>query len=67
MSKHRNKHHRPYTGSPSRQQIQARQQMKEIMETYAPLIYSASIKYDPLVNVNFTETFSSNSTNQSNN
>lgn len=40
--------------------------MKEIMETYAPLIYSASIKYDPLVNVNFTETFSSNTTNQSN-
>lgn len=31
--------------------------MNEIMETYAPLIYSASIKYDPLVNVNFTETY----------
>lgn len=30
--------------------------MNEIMETYAPLIYSASIKYDPLVNVNFSET-----------
>lgn len=29
--------------------------MREIMETYAPLIYSASIKYDPLVNVNYTE------------
>lgn len=32
--------------------------MNEIMETYAPLIYSASIKYDPLVNVNFTEEYS---------
>lgn len=31
--------------------------MNEIMETYAPLIYSASIKYDPLVNVNFTESY----------
>ena len=31
MSKHRNKHHRPYTGSPSRQQIQARQQVKEML------------------------------------
>lgn len=31
--------------------------MKEIMEEYAPLIYSASIEYDPLVNVDFTETY----------
>jgi len=31
--------------------------MKEIMEEYAPLIYSASIAYDPLVNVYFTETY----------
>ena len=31
--------------------------MAEIMETYAPIIYSASIKYDPLVNVNFSETY----------
>lgn len=34
-----------------------RDKMNEIMETYAPLIYSASIKYDPLVNVNFTESY----------
>lgn len=44
--------------------------MNEIMETYLPLIYSASIKYDPLVNVDFTEEFNregaSNSTAQSN-
>lgn len=30
--------------------------MNEIMETYAPIIYSASLKYDPLVNVNYSET-----------
>lgn len=44
--------------------------MDETMETYAPLIYSASIKYDPLVNVDFTETYegagSSNSNSSSN-
>lgn len=33
----------------------ARNKMRELMETYAPLIYSASIKYDPLVNVDYTE------------
>lgn len=32
--------------------------MKEIMEEKLPLIYSASIKYDPMVNVDFTETYS---------
>lgn len=32
--------------------------IREIMETYAPLIYSSSIKYDPLVNVNYSETYS---------
>lgn len=35
----------------------AKDKMHEIMETYAPLIYSASIKYDPLVNVDYTETY----------
>jgi hypothetical protein len=41
--------------------------MNEVMETYAPLIYSASIKYDPMVNVDFTETYSgsNNSNSQS--
>ena len=29
----------------------------EIMEKYLPMIYSFSIKYDPLVNVDFTESF----------
>lgn len=34
--------------------------MKEIMEKYLPLIYSSSIEYDPLVNVDYTETFERN-------
>lgn len=40
--------------------------MDEIMEEKAPLIYSASIKYDPLVNVDFTETYDETSNNKSN-
>lgn len=39
--------------------------MDELMESYAPLIYSASIKYDPLVNVDFTEEFERTSDSQS--
>lgn len=31
--------------------------MNEIMERKLPLIYSASIEYDPLINVDYTETF----------
>ena len=31
--------------------------MQEIMEEYLPLIYTNSIEYDPLVNVDYTETF----------
>lgn len=38
--------------------------MAELMEEKAPLIYSASIKYDPLVNVDFTETYSETSTGE---
>lgn len=34
--------------------------MKEIMERYLPLIYSKSIEYDPLVNVDYIETFERN-------
>lgn len=32
--------------------------MQEIMEEKLPLIYSAAIAYDPLVNVDYTETYS---------
>lgn len=36
---------------------QAKILMEELMEEYLPLIYSSSIEYDPLVNVDFTETY----------
>lgn len=35
----------------------AKVEMQELMEEYLPLIYSASINYDPLINVDYTETF----------
>lgn len=44
----------------------AKDKMKEVMETYAPLIYSAAIKYDPLVNVDYTETYSGSTGSTSN-
>ena len=37
--------------------------MQEIMEEKLPLIYSASIKYDPLVNVDYQETYTGSDTN----
>ena len=46
---------------------QVKVEMKELMEEYLPLIYSASIKYDPLVNVDFTETFHQTETGNANN
>ena len=36
--------------------------MREIMERYLPLIYSNSIEYNPLVNVDYTEEFTRNIT-----
>lgn len=38
----------------------AKIEMEEIMESKLPLIYSSAIKYDPLVNVDFTEEFRRN-------
>ena len=38
--------------------------MQEIMEEKLPLIYSASLEYNPLTNVNYTETYSGTSTNE---
>lgn len=35
----------------------AKIEMEKLMEEYLPLIYSASITYDPLINVNYSETF----------
>lgn len=37
--------------------------MQELMEEYLPLIYSSAIQYDPLVNVDYTETFSRTANN----
>ena len=34
--------------------------MQEIMERYLPLIYSNSIEYNPLINVDYTESFTRN-------
>lgn len=41
--------------------------MKELMEYYLPIIYSYSLNYDPLVNVDYTETFTRNIDNDSQN
>ena len=46
--------------------LKAKVAMQEIMEEKLPLIYSASIKYDPLVNVDFTETYKGKSSGSSN-
>lgn len=46
---------------------QIKVEMNELMEEYLPLIYSASIEYDPLVNVNFTETFHQDETGNAKN
>ena len=40
--------------------------MKEIMESKLPLIYSSAIQYDPLVNVDYTETFQRRIENEGN-
>lgn len=44
----------------------AKDKMHEVMETYAPLIYSAAIKFDPLVNVDWAETYTGNTDSTSN-
>ena len=44
----------------------AKDKMAEVMETYAPLIYSAAIKFDPLVNVDYTESYAGTSDSTSN-
>lgn len=43
--------------TPALFQHQAKVFMKEIMEEKAPLIYSAAIAYDPLVNVDYAESY----------
>ena len=43
--------------------LKAKVAMQEIMEEKLPLIYSAAIKYDPLVNVDYTEDYDASSSN----
>jgi hypothetical protein len=43
---------------------QAKVFMRELMEEKAPLIYSAAIEYDPLVNVDYTETYTGTNSGQ---
>lgn len=38
--------------------------MQEIMESKLPLIYTTTLKYDPLINVDYTETFKRNATGE---
>ncbi len=45
--------------------LRAKAFMEETMEEYLPLIYSSAIKYDPLVNVDFSETFKRNTNSKS--
>lgn len=45
---------------------QAKVAMREIMEEKLPLIYSASLAYDPLVNVDFTETYTAENSQDGN-
>lgn len=44
---------------------QAKVMLRELMEEKAPLIYSASIEYDPLVNVDYTESYTGASSGNS--
>lgn len=43
--------------TPALFQHYAKIEMEKIMEEMLPLIYTTAISYDPLINVNFTETF----------
>ncbi len=51
--------------TPSYFMHKAKTLMREIMEEKAPLIYSSAIKYDPLVNVDYTETYKEDSSGKS--
>lgn len=43
--------------TPAMFRLYVKNEMNELMEEYLPLIYSASIKYDPLVNVDYKEEY----------
>lgn len=44
--------------------LEAKELMEELMEKYLPMVYSYSIEYDPLVNVDFVESFERQFANQ---
>lgn len=50
--------------TPALFQHQAKVFMNELMEEKAPLIYSMSITYNPLQNMNYTESYSGQNSNQ---
>ena len=49
--------------TPALFKLKLKAMMDEIMEEYLPVIYSTAIKYDPLVNVDYTETYTGSDTN----
>ena len=52
--------------TPAYFRLQVKNEMQELMEEYLPLIYSSAIKYDPLVNVDYTEDYHSTGTGTTN-
>lgn len=49
--------------TPALFKLKLKAMMDEIMEEYLPVIYSIAIEYDPLVNVDYTETYTGSDTN----
>lgn len=49
--------------TPALFKLKLKAMMNEIMEEYLPVIYSTAIEYDPLVNVDYTETYTGSDTN----
>lgn len=51
--------------TPTLFKLKAKVAMQEIMEEKLPLIYSIAIKYDPLINVDYTESYDGSNTGNS--
>lgn len=49
--------------TPALFKLKLKSMLDEIMEEYLPVIYSTAIKYDPLVNVDYTETYTGSDSN----
>ena len=49
--------------TPALFKLKLKAMLDEIMEEYLPVIYSTAIEYDPLVNVDYTETYTGSDTN----